>query len=67
MHCLFALWSAYFYIFKDYFTLDDEYPTDGNRSTTLAYNIDAWIMVNQCAPTVSRTLVGTVRYTQLHV
>ena len=33
MHCLFAPWSAYFYIFKDYFTPDGEYPTS-NGSTT---------------------------------
>ena len=39
MHCLFAPWSAYFYIFKDYFTPDGEYPTNDNWSSSLALAI----------------------------
>ena len=35
MHCSFAPSCAYFYIFKDYFTPDGEYPTDDNWSTSL--------------------------------
>ena len=53
-HSLLAPLCAYFYKFKDYFTLHGEYPIHGNRSISLASKYEGTI-----PPFISNVLRGT--------